>query len=68
MKTKFIILFNSNSERSYYKYKIEPLSNKKLNATNGFNEKVIGIKSIPYHQYLDEKDEIENRFKHKKDV
>lgn len=63
MKTKFIILFNSNSDRPFYKYKIESMSQKKLNFTNGFNEKVVGIKSIPYRQYLDEKEEIENRFK-----
>lgn len=63
MKTKFIILFNNNSERPFYKYKIEPMSQKKLNFTNGFNEKVVGIKTISYRQYLDEKEEIENRFK-----
>lgn len=68
MKVKFIILFNSNSERSFYKYKVDLLSQKKLNYTNGFNEKIVGIKSIPYSQYLEEKEEIKNRFKHKKDV
>lgn len=65
MKAKFIILFNCNSKRSYYKYKIEPMSDKKLNFTNGFNEKVVGIKTIPYRQYLDEKEEIKERFKQK---
>lgn len=64
MKTKFIILFNTNSKRAFYKYKIEPMSEKKLNSTNGFNERIIGIKSISYRQYLDEKEEIKNRFKH----
>lgn len=66
MKTKFIILFNCNSKRAFYKYKIERLSKAKLNNVNGFNERVVAIKSIPYRQYLDEENEIKEWFKRKK--
>lgn len=54
MKAKFIILFNCNSKRAFYKYKIYRFSDAKLNNINGFNEKIVAIKSIPYSQYLEE--------------
>ena len=66
MKAKFIVLFNCNSKRAFYKYKVERFSNAKLNNTNGFNEKVVAIKTIPYRQYLDEENEIKEWFKRKK--
>lgn len=63
MKAKFIILFNSNRSRSYYKYRIveDCFGSYKLNQTNGFNEKIVGMISIPYMQYSKERSEIAKR-------
>lgn len=66
MKTKFIISFNCNRKRSYYKYKIEKFADEiKLNQVNGFNEKVVGLITIPYSKYLEDVEYIKNRFKQK---
>lgn len=63
MKVKFIILFNSNRRRSYYKYKIieDAFDEYKLNRINGFNEKLVGMIAIPYTQYSKERSEIAKR-------
>lgn len=66
MKAKFIILFNSNRDRCHFKYKVIPIDyeNLKLKSTNGFNEKIVGIYTISYSRYLEQKEMVKNRLKH----